>query len=144
VTDVAIDLAATPGSGMGDGAADSVTVNGAAKNDVITIAGSGSGATVTRLPAQVNISGADAGDSLTVDAGAGADTINAAALPAGIVGLTIDGGAGNDAITGSSGADTLIGGDGNDSVIGRPATQAAPRPGLATPAIRPVASRQIG
>jgi hypothetical protein len=73
VSEVAVDLASTPGSGTGDGAADSVTVNGTATNDVINIAGFGSSATVTGLPAQVSISGADAGDSLTVIAGAGND-----------------------------------------------------------------------
>ena len=59
-----------------------------------------------------------AGDLLTINAGNGNDTINASALPAGVIGLTIDGGAGNDTITGSQGDDTLIGGDGNDTVVG--------------------------
>jgi Ca2+-binding RTX toxin-like protein len=39
VTQVAIDLAGVPGSGVGDGAADSVTVNGTAGNDTITVTG---------------------------------------------------------------------------------------------------------
>ena len=39
VTQVAIDLAATPGSNVGDGAADSVTVNGTAGNDTVQVAG---------------------------------------------------------------------------------------------------------
>jgi Ca2+-binding RTX toxin-like protein len=39
-------------------------------------------------------------------------------LPAAVIGLTIDGGAGNDIITGSQGNDTLLGGDGNDIVVG--------------------------
>ena len=69
--------------------------------------------------AQVNIDGAEAAnDRLTINAGNGNDTINASALPAGVIGLTIDGGAGNDTITGSQGDDLLIGGDGNDTVIG--------------------------
>src|SRR5205807_938269 len=37
---------------------------------------------------------------------------------AGVIGLTIDGGAGNDTIIGSAGDDVLIGGDGNDVVTG--------------------------
>jgi Ca2+-binding RTX toxin-like protein len=117
VTQVAVNLAAF-GTTVGDGAADSVIVNGTAKNDLITIEGSGDSLSVTGLAAQVDINHADAGDTLTVNGGAGNDTINASALPAGIVGLTIDGGAGADAITGSQGADTLVGGDGNDTVIG--------------------------
>ena len=57
-------------------------------------------------------------DTLTIKGGNGNDTINAAGLAAGVIGLTIDGGAGNDTITGSAGDDTLIGGDGNDFVNG--------------------------
>ena len=37
---------------------------------------------------------------------------------AGLIKLTIDGGAGNDAITGGDGNDVLIGGDGNDVITG--------------------------
>jgi Ca2+-binding RTX toxin-like protein len=119
VTQVAIDLAGVPGSGVGDGSADSVTVNGTAGNDNITVTGAGTSVTVTGLPEQVNIFGTEAAnDLLTIRAGAGNDTISAATLPAAIIGLTIDGGAGNDTITGSQGDDTLIGGDGNDFVNG--------------------------
>ena len=119
VKQVAIDLASPPGSGIGDGAADTVTAEGTAANDHITITGAGTAVSVTGLPATVNINGAEgANDRLIVDAGAGNDTINAGALPAGVIGLTLEGGAGNDTITGSSGADMILGGDGNDSVIG--------------------------
>jgi Ca2+-binding RTX toxin-like protein len=118
VTQVDIDLAGVPGTGVGDGAADTVTVNGTAGNDTISVVGTGTGVAVTGLSEQVTIDHPDAGDVLTISAGAGNDTINASTLPSGIIGLTIDGGAGNDTITGSQGADTLIGGDGNDTVIG--------------------------
>jgi Ca2+-binding RTX toxin-like protein len=119
VTQIALDLALTPGSGVGDGAADSVTVNGTAGNDNIQVSGTGSSVTVAGLPATVTIAGAEsANDRLTIEGGAGNDVITAAGLAAGVIGLTIDGGAGNDTITGSAGADTLIGGDGNDTVIG--------------------------
>src|SRR6185369_12002813 len=75
--------------------------------------------TVTGLAEVVNINGAEAAnDVLTINAGAGNDIISAATLPAAIIGLTIDGGAGNDTITGSQGNDVLIGGDGNDFVNG--------------------------
>ena len=116
VTEVAVDLSGS--ASVGDGAADSVTVNGTARNDAIGIQGSGASVSVTGLPARVDIAEADAGDSLTVAGGAGADRIDASGLPAGIVGLTIDGGDGNDTITGSQGADLLLGGDGADTVIG--------------------------
>ena len=50
VKQVAIDLAAPPGSGTGDGAADTVTVNGTAGNDHISIASSGTSVVVTGCP----------------------------------------------------------------------------------------------
>jgi Ca2+-binding RTX toxin-like protein len=119
VTQVAIDLSATPGSGIGDGQADTVTVNGTGGNDQIQVTGAGASVTVAGLQETVLITGAEAAnDTLTINGGNGNDTINAAGLPAGVIGLVIDGGAGNDTITGSAGNDTLIGGDGNDTVIG--------------------------
>jgi Ca2+-binding RTX toxin-like protein len=119
VTQVNIDLSGTAGSGVGDGAADTVTVNGTAGNDQISVVGAGTAVSVNGLPEQVNINGAEgANDSLVIHGGAGNDTITAANLPAGIVNLTLDGGAGNDTIIGSAGNDMLLGGDGNDTVTG--------------------------
>jgi len=119
VTQVAIDLESQPGSGVGDGAADSVTVNGTNGSDNIQVAGAAGSVTVVGLPATVTLAGSEgANDRLIVEGGAGNDVITAAGLAAGVIGLTIDGGAGNDTITGSQGNDTLMGGDGNDTVIG--------------------------
>ena len=59
------------------------------------------------------------GDTVIIQGEGGNDTLSAALLRAGLVNLTLDGGAGNDTISGSQGADTLIGGDGNDVVAGR-------------------------
>ena len=39
-------------------------------------------------------------------------------LPSGVTGLTLDGGTGDDSLSGSAGADTLFGGDNNDLVDG--------------------------
>ena len=81
ITQVNIDLSATPGSGVGDGAADTVTVNGTAGNDHIQVTGSGTSVSVNGLPEQVNINGAEgANDSLVVHGGAGNDTITAVGL----------------------------------------------------------------
>jgi Ca2+-binding RTX toxin-like protein len=119
VSEVDVDLASTPGSGIGDEADDTVIANDTGKNDAITIAGSGGSVSVTGLPTAVNINGAEgANDRLLVNALGGNDTINAAGLAAGAIGLTIGGGAGNDTITGSQGADVLLGGEGADKVIG--------------------------
>jgi Ca2+-binding RTX toxin-like protein len=115
---VAIDLSAPAGSGQGDGASDTVIVNGTAGDDHISIATSGSSVVVNGLAAQVTVAGAEAGkDSLVVNGAAGNDTINASALTAGQINLTINGGAGNDTITGSAGDDTVIGGTGNDTAL---------------------------
>ena len=120
VTNVNVSLESTPGSGVGDGQADSVIVTGTKANDNIVVAGQGTSVSVSGLPAQVNITGAEgAFDSLTVNALGGDDGVDASQLPAGILHLTIDGGSGNDRIIGSQGADTLLGGDGNDFIDGK-------------------------
>ncbi len=119
VTAVNLDLSGTPGTGVGDGAADSVILSGTNRNDNVSVAGAGTSYTVTGLPATVAVTGSEgANDSLIISTLGGSDTINASALPAGIVQLTVDAGAGSDNIVGSAGDDTLIGGDGNDFVDG--------------------------
>ena len=115
VTQVAIDLSSGPGSKTGDGAADTVTVNGTAGDDNIKVVNSGGSIVVNGLAAQVTIAHAESGDSLTLNGGAGNDTIDASAIKAGqLANLTINGGDGNDTIIGSAGNDTIIGGRGND------------------------------
>src|SRR5215211_83660 len=117
VTRVEIDLGASLGGG--DGAADSIAVNGTSAGDAIQVLGAGTSVSVTGLPALVGVTNAEgANDALIVNGFDGDDTINAAALPAAVAKLTIDGGLGNDTITGSQGADLLIGGDGDDLVTG--------------------------
>jgi len=116
VSQVAIDLSGTPGSNVGDGASDSVTVNGTAGNDTVQVSGVGGFVTVAGLPASVTLAGAEgANDRLIIDTLGGNDVISAAGLQAGTVQLTIDGGAGNDTITGGDGNDTITGGRGNDT-----------------------------
>jgi Ca2+-binding RTX toxin-like protein len=119
VTQVNLDLAGTPGSGIGDGQADSVIVNGTSGDDVIVVAGDASGVAVLGLPAAVNITGAEAAnDRLTINALAGDDVVEASGLSAGAIGLTGDGGAGDDVLIGGAGDDVLIGGAGDDVLIG--------------------------
>src|SRR5262249_51994228 len=119
VTQVNIDLAGTPGSGTGDGQADTLIVNGTAQSDTIQIAGSATSYKVAGLPAEVTVQGSEgANDQLVVNALGGDDVVNASTLPAGVVQLTVDGGAGNDVILGSRGADMLLGGDGDDFIDG--------------------------
>jgi len=118
VTQVDIDLAATLGGTTADGLADQVTINGTAGDDVVTVSAVGGAITVGGLAATVNISHADANlDFLTVQAGSGADVINATGLAAGQINLSLDGGLGNDVILGSDGNDTVRGGDGDDAAL---------------------------
>jgi Ca2+-binding RTX toxin-like protein len=118
VTQVAIDLAGTVGGKTGDGAADTVTVNGSAGDDNIKVINSGGAIVVNGLAAQVTIAHAEAGDSLTINGLGGNDTIDASAIKAGqLANLTINGGDGNDTIIGSAGNDTVIGGRGNDVAL---------------------------
>jgi Ca2+-binding RTX toxin-like protein len=117
VTQVNVNLAA---GGSGDAAIDSVTVHGTIGVNTIGIGGAGTSYAVTGLKAEVNVSGSEATDTLTVNAGGGNDTVSAATLGPGVVKLTIDGFTGNDTITGSQNADTLLGGGGNDTIRWNP------------------------
>jgi Ca2+-binding RTX toxin-like protein len=119
VTQVNLDLASPPGSGIGDGQIDTVIVNGTNQADTIQIAGSDNSFVVAGLSATVTVTGSEgANDQLIVRALDGDDMVTAAGLAANVVGLTIDGGTGNDLLVGSQGDDMLIGGDGNDVIIG--------------------------
>jgi Ca2+-binding RTX toxin-like protein len=118
VKNVQINLAATVGGTMGDGAADQVIVNGTAGNDNITAASKNGAVVVSGLAAQVQVTGIDAGvDQLTINGLGGDDTIDASKLKANAVALTLNGGDGNDMLVGSPGNDTIIGGRGNDTAL---------------------------
>jgi Ca2+-binding RTX toxin-like protein len=123
VTEVNIDLEATPGGAAGDGAADTVIVNGTNGDDVIQVAGGTSGVSALGQAARVNVTGAEADrDQLVVNGLGGDDVIEASGLAAGSIGLVADGGAGDDVIIGSAGNDVLRGGDGDDVLIGNGGT----------------------
>jgi len=57
-------------------------------------------------------------ESLVLNANGGDDVITATGNLAALISFTIDGGAGNDTIIGSNGADTIAGGDNNDFIDG--------------------------
>src|SRR5262249_25830694 len=72
VTVVNIDLEGAPGSGVGDSAPDTITIDGTAGNDVIQIVGDANGVTIFGLAATVNITGFDAAtDRLVINGLAG-------------------------------------------------------------------------
>ena len=117
-TTINLNLASTLGGNVGDGQVDNITVNGTNGNDTVAITGSGTSATVAGLPATVHITGSEgANDRLTVNAQGGNDTIDASGLAAGVIGLTLNGGLGVDALIGSQGNDLVNGGDGNDLAL---------------------------
>jgi Ca2+-binding RTX toxin-like protein len=119
VTQVNINLAGTLGGTAGDGQADTVIVNGSNAGNIVNVVGAGTSVSVVGLPAQVNVSNAEGtNDALVINTLGGDDLITATTLPDGIIKLTIDAGAGDDTILGSQGADVLLGGDGNDFVDG--------------------------
>jgi Ca2+-binding RTX toxin-like protein len=101
----------------GDGL-DTVEVNGGNGTEQFTTTANGSRVRFDRLnPAPFSI---DIGTSenLVVNMNGGDDSFSASGNLAALIKLTVDGGAGNDTILGSNGADILLGGDGNDLVDG--------------------------
>jgi Ca2+-binding RTX toxin-like protein len=119
VTNVNVSLAAVIGGTTGDGAADSVVVNGTAAADNIVVADMlNGGVKVGGLPALVKITAQDPTlDTLTVNAGGDDDVVDASALDAGFISLTENGGDGNDFLIGSKGNDLINGGRGNDTAL---------------------------
>jgi Ca2+-binding RTX toxin-like protein len=115
VTNITVDLAATLGGTAGDGQTDTVVVNGSNDGNQISVTTSGTLINVNGLAEKVTINHAEATDNLTINGLGGDDTINASALAAGKLTLTLNGGLGNDLLIGSAGNDMVIGGDGNDT-----------------------------
>jgi len=103
-----------PGAGS-----DRVTVEGTAGNDAIGVAPSAVAPhiAVSGGPAGLPIDVVNS-EILAIEALAGNDTLNAGLGLAALTQLTLDGGAGNDTINGGDGNDTLRGGTENDAIDG--------------------------
>ena len=114
---LAVNLDLSRNNGFNDGQPDSIVVNGTNGADTIGVhPADGTGVTVAGLFPVVNITGAEAtSDNLTINALAGDDLVDSSALPANLIGLVLNGGAGNDLLIGSQGSDVVIGGPGDDS-----------------------------
>jgi Ca2+-binding RTX toxin-like protein len=109
------NLAGAIGGAAGDGAADSVVVNGTEGHDRIRVAGSNGNVSVSGLAADVRITGAEAHkDQLTIAALGGKDKIDASQLAAHTIGLLLDGGDADDLFIGSPGKDQIEGARGDD------------------------------
>jgi Ca2+-binding RTX toxin-like protein len=105
-------------SGGGDGATDTITVNGTQGDDVFGAAGNAGGVNVFGLSAATSISFPEqANDRLTLNALGGNDVVDATSLEADGIQLTMNGGLGADAILGSEGDDLSNGGDGDDFAL---------------------------
>jgi Ca2+-binding RTX toxin-like protein len=116
VTNIDLDLRGPIGGG--DGAADSVTVNGTQGADVFGAAGDAGGVSVFGLHAAIDLFFAEqANDRLTLNALGGDDVIDATSLEADGIQLTMNGGLGEDVFLGSEGNDLMNGGDGDDVAL---------------------------
>jgi Ca2+-binding RTX toxin-like protein len=115
------DLTRVDGDLGDDVVRDEVDVNGTDGDNVFVATGSTGNASVLGLPAQVNVTHANAGnDTLGLFGRQGDDVVEAPGLPADAIGLLIDGGAGDDILVGGHGADALLGQLGDDVLIGGP------------------------
>jgi Ca2+-binding RTX toxin-like protein len=115
-TTIGLDLRGS--NGGGDGAADTVTVNGTQAADTFGAAGDAGGVNVFGLHAAINIFFQEqANDRLTLNALGGDDVVDATSLEADGIQLTINGGLGNDVMMGSEGDDLVNGGDGADTAL---------------------------
>ena len=116
-----VNLDLNGSAGSGDGQADAVIINGTDGDDVGQIAAFDNGTSIVAVVSFfpfVNITGAEGtNDTLTVNALGGNDVVDASNLPANLIGLILNGGAGNDLILGSQGDDLVNGGPGNDMVL---------------------------
>jgi RTX calcium-binding nonapeptide repeat (4 copies) len=100
-----------------DGQADRVSVLATTADETIPVTPVPGGATA-ELAAKTTVTGAELGtDTFVISSLGGVDTIDASAVPAGTVDLTMVGGLGNDIFIGSQGTDLVQGGDGNDLAL---------------------------
>jgi Ca2+-binding RTX toxin-like protein len=112
-----IDLGATPGSGVGDGAADTVIVDGTDGADNVKVGSAGGDVLVSGLYTDVQVAGAEsANDNVDVNTLGGDDTIKTGLGLSGPAAVNIDGGTGTDteSYSGTPFADSIgIGRDGD-------------------------------
>jgi Ca2+-binding RTX toxin-like protein len=138
-----IDLSGVRGTGTGDGAADTVIVNGTDGPDDAKASSTGGNVLVSGLSTQVQVSGFDPTlDNVDVNTLGGDDTIESGVGLVGAAAVNVDGGSGSDTATysGTSAADNIgIARDGADV-----ATFAAGGTPLVTTAVENLDVRGLG
>jgi Ca2+-binding RTX toxin-like protein len=105
---VNVNLAATDGAG--DGAADTVAVNGTQDEDYVNAGSDAGTVSVTGLAVPVNVTGAEPTlDNVNINTLGGDDTITSGVALTGIAGVNVDGGTGTDTTIyqGTKAADTI-------------------------------------
>ena len=98
---------------------DTAEVNGGNGAEVFTITANGARVRFDRVDPAPFFLDIGTTENLVINANGGDDFISAAGNLASLIRITVDGGAGNDTILGSNGADLLLGGDGNDFIDGQ-------------------------
>lgn len=118
VREVEISLAGQIGGTAGDGAVDTIVVEGGEDSTIMSIGGALDLFSIDSGSAYVGVVGAETQDRILVKGLGGDDMIIAHPFTTGGINLTIDGGAGDDFIQGANGVETVYGGDGDDFVDG--------------------------
>lgn len=99
-----------------DAVADSVVINGDDLSNLVNVSlQPGNFVNVAGFGSNVRVFQSSAADKLTILGNGGDDQISASPGVETIIGVTLDGGTGNDTLSGNG---TLVGGDGNDTLTG--------------------------
>ena len=105
VKSLTIDLTGVINSGVADGELDQITLFGTSGKDVMSISSKGGAIAVEGLSFDLRIRQADTSDRLLLSGLGGADKLSAEGAQANKIILVMDGGAGNDQLTGGAAAD---------------------------------------
>ncbi len=119
-TGVLAQLESVPGTGAGDREVDRVELVGRTTADVVGIGATPGAASVSGLPALVDVLGLDPTDGLLVMTDGGADRIDASGVVAGRLLVTLDTGPGGDTVRATRGDDKVRTGSGDDAVDAGP------------------------
>ena len=108
------------GSDLNEGGAgnDTVEVNGGNGAETFTVTANGSRVRFDRTDPAPFFVDIGTSENLVVNLNGGDDSFSAGNGLANLIAIAVDGGAGNDTIRGSDGADRLLGGDGDDFIDG--------------------------